>query len=156
MNNFEEKSVKVSLNEVFPVMEEMLESGTSVTFNPHGTSMLPLLRQGMDSVTLAKLARKPRKYDMVFYRRKNGQFVLHRVVGKNKTGLVIRGDNQLEKEYGITEDDVIGIATGISRGGKKISCRNAAYWFYVIFLRPLRCTKLRVGLLLRKLKIKKT
>ncbi|MDO4743779.1 MAG: S24/S26 family peptidase [Clostridia bacterium] len=154
MSSFEEREAKVSLNEIFPVICETLESGASVTFKPHGTSMLPLLRQGRDSVTLKKPQKPLKKYDIIFYRRKTGQFVLHRIVGKKADRLIIRGDNQLENEYGINADMIIGVVTHISRDGKKISCRSASYWFYVMFLRPLRGIKLRVGRLLGKIKSK--
>jgi hypothetical protein len=154
MSSFEERKAKVRLDEIFPVICEKLESGASVTFKPHGTSMLPLLRQGRDSVTLKKPQKMLKKYDVIFYRRENGQFVLHRVVGKNKNGLVIRGDNQLENEYGITEDMVVGIVTHVSRDDKIISCRSMRYRFYVLFLRPLRGLKLRLGMALKRLKSK--
>ena len=47
--------------------------------------MLPLLREGVDSVMLS-LAEEIKKYDMVLYQRDDGQFVLHRVVGIEDSG----------------------------------------------------------------------
>ena len=71
---------EVELKEIYPFLSEMLECGNSISFKPNGTSMLPLLRQGLDSVVLAKPKNAPEKLDIVFYRRSNGQFVLHRAV----------------------------------------------------------------------------
>ena len=34
-------------NEIYPFLSEMLECGNSISFKPNGTSMLPLLRQGL-------------------------------------------------------------------------------------------------------------
>ena len=43
----------VRMGDVFPLMLETLERGQSVRFSPRGTSMLPMLRQGVDAVTLS-------------------------------------------------------------------------------------------------------
>ena len=59
----------------------VLDSGGEFTVYPKGTSMLPLIRQGRDSVTLAKPSAPLKRGDIAFYLRDNGQYVLHRVVG---------------------------------------------------------------------------
>ena len=84
------------LAELMPLICEKLEEGREVTFSPHGSSMLPLLKEGRDTVTLAKPAGKLKKYDIPLYRRENGQFVLHRVVRVGDTYTCI-GDNQFER-----------------------------------------------------------
>ena len=68
-----EKQVK--LDELMPFITEQLNEGKSVTFSPRGTSMLPLLKEGRDSVTLSKPVGRLKKYDIPLYRRKNGQYV---------------------------------------------------------------------------------
>ena len=42
------------------LIREVLASGGEFRLYPHGTSMLPLLRQGIDSVALRSLNRPPR------------------------------------------------------------------------------------------------
>ena len=93
-------SSEVLLAELMPLIEEQLESGQSVRFSPKGVSMLPMLRQGRDQVTLTALHGSPKKYDILLYRRGNGSFVLHRVVKIGNTYTCI-GDNQFvyEKAY---------------------------------------------------------
>lgn len=147
-----EKHSKVSLDAVFPIMKETLEGGGNVTFKPCGISMLPLLRQGIDSVRLQKPTGSLKRLDIIFYRRANGQFVLHRIVGKNKNGYILRGDNQVENEYNIQTDSVIAVATHIVRGNKEISCNSALYKLYARFFRPLRRVKIFVGRNLKRLK----
>jgi hypothetical protein len=44
----------------------------------------------------------PKKYDVIFYRRENGQYVLHRIIKIKKDGYVCRGDNQTAKEYPVS------------------------------------------------------
>ena len=73
-------SWNLRLDDLMPVIRERLEAGETVEFMPRGVSMLPLLRQGRDAVVLSPLPERLRKYDVVLYRRRNGQYVLHRIV----------------------------------------------------------------------------
>lgn len=113
-----------------PIIREKLENGGKVRIKPRGTSMLPMLRQGIDEVELVKPSGKLKKYDIPFYKRKSGQFVLHRIVGKNKDGYILCGDNQFEYEYGITDDMIIAKMSGYYSDGQHISADNADYMKY--------------------------
>ena len=55
----------VTLNEVFPLINEQLLAGGSASFITHGISMKPLLRDGCDTVYLEKPKGKIKKYDVV-------------------------------------------------------------------------------------------
>lgn len=128
------------LNDLMPLIREQLAGSKTVRFSPNGTSMLPMLRQGLDSVTLAPLPEKLRKYDLPLYQRENGQYVLHRIVtvGENYTCM---GDNQFVKEQGLRHDQMIAIVTGFSRGGREHSVTELPYRLYCRFWhysRPLR------------------
>ncbi len=101
------------LYEVLPVLTEVLESGGEFRLYPKGTSMLPLICAGEDSVLLAKCEELTLN-GMYLYRRKNGKFVLHRLVAFEKNGdPVFRGDNQTRLEHGITRADVIAAVCGV-------------------------------------------
>lgn len=113
------------------VIREVLESGGEFRMYPHGTSMRPLLRQGMDSVVLEKLIRAPKKSDILFYRRADGSYILHRVWKTTKEGLTMVGDNQQILEKGITEDQIIGYVTRIFRKEKEINCEGLGYRVYL-------------------------
>ena len=58
----------------------MLSGGAQVKFTVSGYSMYPLLHSNADTVILTKKQRI-KKYDILLYKRENGEFVLHRVVG---------------------------------------------------------------------------
>lgn len=126
----EQEKMRVSLAELLPVMEEQLAAGKAVRFGPKGISMLPMLRQGRDSVVLQKPPAKLKKYDLPLYRRPDGAFVLHRVVGEDHRGYITCGDNQTFREYGVTHKQVIGIVTGYYRDEEYISCDNPQYKRY--------------------------
>ena len=107
--------------------------------------MLPLLRNHMDTVFLRKPERKLRRGDVLFYRRSNGAFVLHRVIGVRKDGFVLRGDNQTEKEYGIRSEQVLAMLTAVRRKeGKYIRCTDVGYRLYCFALPLVRLFRLHI------------
>ena len=55
---------KVTLEQLLPVIEEMLAAGGEVTFTPNGNSMYPMLYHGIDTVTLKKPNGRLKKYDL--------------------------------------------------------------------------------------------
>ena len=128
MNNKE-----IQLCDAIDVIEEILASGGEFRMYPKGISMLPLLVQGEDSVVLQK--KNPaliKKYDIVFYRRKNGQIILHRVlkVCKNNT-YVICGDNQTVLEKNVQPDQIIGYVSKIYKGDQLLSYTSMPYRIYM-------------------------
>ena len=123
-----------------PLIREALSSGQSVQFAPRGTSMLPMLRQGKDRVTLSPLPEQLRKYDLPLYQRDNGQYVLHRIVRAGETFTCV-GDNQFDLEPGLRRDQMIAVVTSFHREGRRIETKSLTYQAYCRFWhysRPLR------------------
>lgn len=130
----------VRLDDVMPIIAEKLAAGQTVTFSPHGTSMLPMIRQGIDTVELAPLPDKLKKFDLPFYQRDNGQYVLHRIVKVGKTFTCI-GDNQFIYEHGVEMRQMIAIVVSFKYKGKIYSVDDFSYRFYCRFwhyTRPVR------------------
>lgn len=115
------------------LIREVLASGGEFRIYPHGTSMLPLLRQGRDSVALRQLDRPVQKHDILFYQRPDGSYVLHRVKAVTPHGLVLWGDHQHVPEYGVEESQVIGYAARIFRDDNEVDCQRITYRLYVAF-----------------------
>ncbi|MBE6750632.1 MAG: hypothetical protein E7560_05665 [Ruminococcaceae bacterium] len=135
---------KIQLNvpsaSLVPLIEEQLSEGKTVKFAPKGTSMLPLLREGRDTVTLCAINRPLEKYDIGFYRRQNGQYVLHRIVDIKDT-VTCCGDGQFWLEKGLLPSQFIGVVCAFSRDNKTYSVTSWSYKFYcriIHFSRPLR------------------
>ena len=124
-------SEPIYLSDYEELIREVLSSDGEFRLYPHGTSMLPLLRQGIDSVALRKLDRPPRKFDILFYKRQDGSYILHRVKEVTKDGLVLWGDNHTMLEYGITEKNIIGYAARIFRGETELDCQSLRYRLYL-------------------------
>ena len=124
-----------------PVIREVVSSGGDVAIIASGTSMEPFIRDKKDKITLRKPQGSLKKGDVPFYKRKNGQFVLHRIIGRDENGYILRGDNQWVKEYGVKDEDVIAVLVSVEKNGKVHSidgvyCRS--YRFFMPAIRWIR------------------
>ena len=117
------------MEELMPLIREALSAGQSVRIYPMGTSMLPMLRQKLDSVVLSPIPGKLGKYDIPLYRRDNGKYVLHRIIGVGET-YTCMGDNQFIQEPGIRAEQLIAVVTTFYRGQRKYSVTDPSYWLY--------------------------
>lgn len=125
-------SREIQLEDVIQIIKEKLDTGGTVTFTPHGTSMFPMLRSGEDVVVLKKTDGRLNRQDVALYRRKNGDFVLHRVIGFERNGnYIFCGDNQFNKERGITDSDIIGVVVAFYRKGKHYTNNSLSYRIYM-------------------------
>lgn len=127
------KAKTVTLEEMYPLISEQLSCNGTVTFTIHGISMTPMLRDGTDSVRISKADTPLKKYDIPFYRRADGSFILHRIVKVKDDGYVCRGDHQLVDEYPVTDSMVIGILTAYNKSGKWISVNSWRHRLYSRF-----------------------
>ena len=124
-------SEKFSLAELEPIMLEVLDSGNEFVMKTHGVSMMPMLSDGKDEVVLVKSAGKLNKYDVALFKRADGQFILHRVVGEDSDGYIFRGDNQIVNEHGVTDDMIIAVMIAYVKNGKRINVTDGKYKRYL-------------------------
>lgn len=144
-------------------MIEELEKNGKLIYSNHGTSMMPLIKQGRDLVVIVKPEGRLKKYDVPLYRYGNShRYVLHRIIKVRESDYVIRGDNCVSKEYGISDNDIIGVLAKVIRKGKEISVEDTGYKIYSRFwhfIFPVRYVYMRTrhlaGKLLRKAGLRK-
>lgn len=127
MDSLLEKQMR--LEQLMPLIRETLAAGKTVRFSPRGISMLPMLRQGIDSVVLSPLPEKLKKYDLPLYQRDDGHYVLHRIVDVGETYTCI-GDNQFDYEHGLRHDQMIALVTTFTHGDRQIPVTNLGYRVY--------------------------
>lgn len=130
------------MNSVKSTFEDELMRSGSIIYTNVGDSMMPLLRQGKELLIIKRpaewdemsgngnTANKLKRLDVPLYKRDNGAYVLHRVLKVRKSDYVICGDNRYQREYGISDRNVIGVLTGIVRDGKEISVQDKRYLLY--------------------------
>lgn len=134
--------------------EDILDREGKLTYTNVGVSMLPLLRQGRDLFTVTKKGPDRCKVgDVILYRRPPKAYVLHRIVQVLPDSYVLLGDNCICREYGIREEDVLGVMTGFVRNGKAHSVQELGYRAYtglILFTTPLRILIKKLLLRLRR------
>lgn len=92
-------------------IEQELEERGRALIQTVGVSMEPLLHNRKSTVVIQRAPEKLKKYDVVFYKRPNGEYVLHRVIKVREKDYLICGDNGLEREP-VSREGIIGIMTG--------------------------------------------
>lgn len=129
----------VSIQDLYPVFLEKLQSGGSFVLTITGSSMFPLFRHGKDSIEVFPVSDRLKKNDMPLYRRDTGQFVMHRIVGFDGNGdYILCGDNQFSKEHHIRHGQIVGVVRGFTRNGRHASCGGFWYKAYCGLLPPYR------------------
>ena len=101
-------------------LEHVLARDGFIVTDFKGTSMNPLLKSGRDKVYIEKPKNRLKKGDIVLYNRADGSYILHRVYKVLPSSYVFWGDNHFMLEYGITDDNVLGVAKGYYKGEKFI------------------------------------
>ena len=134
----------VDIDAYMPVLQELLAQGQSVSLTVTGESMSPFLRHGRDQIRLAAVASQPQRGDMVFFRRRNGQYIMHRVLRHLPDGnYAIIGDGQQQVEAPIAPEQIFAVVTQVCRKGVWIGPESfwwrffAGPWLTLLPLRPL-------------------
>ncbi len=107
---------KVKFDAVRPLLDKAFENGESFLFKPNGVSMLPFIKGGKTTVETEKYNGGAKKFDIVFYIRPDGKYVMHRIVKLYDDCYGVCGDNQwwIEKVH---DEQIFAIVTSV--GGKK-------------------------------------
>ena len=134
-----------------------LSEGGTVTFSPKGTSMLPMLRSGADSVTLKKPPEKLKRGVVALFILKNGaekKFILHRLVRIRDGLYTFCGDNRFTTDSPVPYENILAVVTEYVHGGKKRSL-NALWYrlysFYMVSTYRIRRVTLRLERLVHRI-----
>lgn len=138
----------VDVNAYMPVLCELLEQGKEVSLTITGNSMTPFMVHGRDEIMIAPTDGKWKKGDMAFYRRRNGQYVMHRICRVTAGGnCYFIGDAQQVIEGPIMPEQIFGRIVSVKRKGIWIGPGNFWWeffehvWLNIIPLRPI-CRKI--------------
>lgn len=133
--------------------QEIIDTYGECIFSPVGTSMLPLIKEGTDTVKLVKIYRPLKKYDVILYKRIDGHYVLHRIVKVHRNTFDMIGDNQWSIEKDIQPQQIVALLEGIYHNEKYISVEALSYKFYVrrrILFRWIHRILYRLKVMLKK------
>ena len=130
---------------------ELIGQGHEVSIPVVGSSMTPFLGDGRDRVFARAPSRPVRRGDIVLYRRRNGDFILHRVYRVHGRGdaaaFDLVGDAQDRIERNIQRDQIFAVVTRARRKGKLIEPGGVYWWFFqFIWIRlvPVRSLLIRL------------
>ena len=88
----------------------------------NGESMFPLLRSNVQIQLQAIEISKVRLGDMIAYYNKNShEMIVHRVVKKNKQGLIVKGDNNWKRDEIKIKESKLLIVRNIRTNNKNIN-----------------------------------
>lgn len=131
---------QVDTQSYISMLRELVEQGHEVSLPIAGNSMLPFLIHNRDAVYFRKPERPLRVGDMVFYQRKNGQYIMHRICRITKDGIYTVGDAQQLIEGPLQETQIFARVTAVLRKGKRIG--PGSFWwefFEHIWIRIIPC-----------------
>ena len=108
----------------------LLDEGREVEIMSKGTSMLPFIVGGRDSVILRKEESRGHKPgDIVLARRSPGNYVLHRIIGVGGEKITLRGDGNVFGTEAVALEDVLGkVIAVVKPSGRKRVPGNAYLW----------------------------
>lgn len=105
--------------------EELKKTG-AIAFVPSGVSMWPTLKNRGQTVIVTAKKERLKRYDVALFVRRDGKYVLHRVMEPKEGFYIICGDSQFVTEN-VKEEQVIGVMEGFYRGKRYISCSDEDY-----------------------------
>ena len=108
----------VDTREYVGMLKELTEEGREVSMLIAGSSMSPFLIHERDMIYFKKPDRELKKGDMVFFQRRNGQFIMHRIWKVRPEGYYIVGDAQTQIEGPVERDQIFARITKVRRKGK--------------------------------------
>ena len=108
----------------------LLDEGREVEIMSKGTSMLPFIVGGRDSVILRKEATGVQKPgDIVLARRSPGNYVLHRLISVDGDRVTLKGDGNVFGTEIVGRKDILGrVIAVVKPSGRKCVPGNAYLW----------------------------
>lgn len=132
----------VDIYEYMQVLRELTEQGQEVRLLITGNSMAPFLHDRRDEIFFKKPDRELKRGDMVFYQRRTGQYVMHRICHVTLRGYDLIGDAQTTVEPDIRAEQIFGLVTRVRRKGRMLS--DGDFWwefFRCVWIRMIPARK---------------
>ena len=118
----------IRVEKFYPLMVEAFNENKTFSFPVKGSSMRPLFKN--DYVVTLKKIDEYKIGDILFFRRDDGAFVLHRLRRIDKDALYIVGDHQTSLER-VRPDQLIGKVIDYKKYNNKIYyLKGVKYKFY--------------------------
>ena len=122
------------------IEDQLAEQGFHVSTTV-GMSMYPMLRDRRDRIVVVPVGETNlKKFDLPLYKRPDGKYVLHRIIGVREDHYIIRGDNTYVKER-VPKNWILGYVSEFYRKDRHVLSSSRMYRLYAAlwnFIYPIR------------------
>ena len=130
-------NLDVETREYVSVLRDMVEQGMEVSMEIAGTSMEPFLVHKRDRIYFRRPEETIKKGDMVFFQRKTGEYVMHRVMMVKDKQYYMAGDHQTFLEGPIEKKQIFAKVVSVERDGVWLTEEDKLWKFYAVWWRRL-------------------
>lgn len=139
--------------------EEAVDYGECFNIRVDGTSMLPLLGYGRDTIIIRRTRTdEPIVGRIAMYRLGPKHYVTHRVVKVENDVVTLLGDGRITYDEPIHRDMVVGVVEGVIRkNGRKLSCTSRLWRFreWLWLSQPMIVRRYALAIIRRWMKLTK-
>lgn len=130
-------SLTVANEILFAEVSSFLKEGNEVVISTKGSSMLPFIREGQDSVKLIK-KEKAEKGDIVLAEIAPGKYILHRVYATDGDSITLMGDGNLRGTEHCRQEDIRGTVVEITdKEGNIRKLTKGRFWKALLPIRRI-------------------
>ncbi len=130
--------------EMLPLIKAAMAKEKPVEITVTGNSMKPLLKDRVSSVRLTK-PDSLKKGDIVLFLRKDGHYVLHRIIRIHEDLYDIVGDNQTVPDRNIPKEAIIAQVCEYSRDGEAWKEQDRLYQLLLPLIKTARRGKRKLA-----------
>lgn len=146
-----EPSLTLDNRSFFEGLEDIIREGKSVQFRLKGRSMEPFIQDG-SQIRVSPVKFEDTRLGDVVLARWRGNWILHRILFKNKDFMYLIGDGNLVQIEKVGRNDLVATLTSVQEKDGKITSQDfgakvlALVWFLA---RPLRLVVSKIKNLMR-------
>lgn len=132
----------LSNHDLYPNIEELLSKEDKVIITVKGHSMLPIIVADRDQVILEKKDfSNLEKGDIVLFKSKHGEYLLHRIHDTSDLGYLTIGDGNMDFYGWVRPHSIVAVVSKVVRKGKELDCKLPIWenvfrlWMYLLPIR---------------------
>jgi signal peptidase I len=131
---------RISTHELLPFVEEIIQSGRKARITVTGNSMRPFIVSNRDEVLITGF-KALKKGDIILFKNKNGEYILHRIYTIKDMKYRTIGDYCLNDDGQVEQTNIIGVVEKIMRKDRIIACDSFLWQIFTrvwLALLPVR------------------
>ncbi len=117
-----EEEICLSGSRVIDLLHSVLEKKAAFRFQVKGFSMFPFIKDG-DILTISAVNKSSMRFGRIsaFVHPGNGKLAIHRIIGMNKGGYLLKGDNIFDIDGTVSRENILGTVSSVQRSGRSFT-----------------------------------